>query len=517
MKKKVMNIRPQELTANGERSVQYKGSDGKMHGLLPQSAAIPVKRNTVIPAGTELTLAEAHTINDFDFNKCSNLKFDKSSFSIYSEIEVNRDENGMKYLYLHYPGNVAIYTKTNGTVFEPFEDTDEATKESGNFAYPYDDAKNIIAEKMLAIAKQTGTLVIYHGNQYNVMTPGYYEETVILTLGEDLITGEEFFVSKNSGELVKIGLPNNAAIPVAHRSIIAGGTEITLEQARAIEGFDFNNCSSLRFNEEFNIYNSFLVNPEDSSNSQTSRYLDYAYPGNPRIRYYKDGHYYQFQPTSEAITTLNYANDEQGAQSHLEQVMLEIAQETGNLEIFSTMSFDSESNSLPRTYESAVLLTIKNDILLSEEFFLESFSGDLLRLATVSEDSDEQEVEEPHPYSLDNNPKAYEIIDSGQTIYNGNKKYIAKACDGTETTIDSNTLYEILLKDPNTTLILKDDKPGLTGSISTAILRITEIYERNKNISLTGRINGNTTHSDYYITVNGKSTENWITLTKTTS
>ena len=31
MKKKVMNIKPQEVTENGERSVRYKGSDGKMH------------------------------------------------------------------------------------------------------------------------------------------------------------------------------------------------------------------------------------------------------------------------------------------------------------------------------------------------------------------------------------------------------------------------------------------------------------------------------------------------------
>ena len=28
-----MNIRPQEVTENGERSVQYKGSDGKMHNV----------------------------------------------------------------------------------------------------------------------------------------------------------------------------------------------------------------------------------------------------------------------------------------------------------------------------------------------------------------------------------------------------------------------------------------------------------------------------------------------------
>ena len=33
MKKKVMNIRPQEVTIDGERSVRYKGSDGKMHDI----------------------------------------------------------------------------------------------------------------------------------------------------------------------------------------------------------------------------------------------------------------------------------------------------------------------------------------------------------------------------------------------------------------------------------------------------------------------------------------------------
>ena len=35
MKKKVMNIRPQEVTENGERSVRYKGSDGKFHDVAP--------------------------------------------------------------------------------------------------------------------------------------------------------------------------------------------------------------------------------------------------------------------------------------------------------------------------------------------------------------------------------------------------------------------------------------------------------------------------------------------------
>ena len=67
-----MNIRPQEVTTNGERSVQYKGSDGKMHDVsakLPQDAVIPVAHRTVIAAGETITLAQAHTIEGFDFNK----------------------------------------------------------------------------------------------------------------------------------------------------------------------------------------------------------------------------------------------------------------------------------------------------------------------------------------------------------------------------------------------------------------------------------------------------------------
>ena len=39
MKHKVMNIRPQEVTENGERSVRYKGSDGKLHNIATVSAS----------------------------------------------------------------------------------------------------------------------------------------------------------------------------------------------------------------------------------------------------------------------------------------------------------------------------------------------------------------------------------------------------------------------------------------------------------------------------------------------
>lgn len=377
MKKKVMNIRPQEFTDGGERSVRYKGSDGKMHAMLPQNAAVPVAERTVIEAGTEITLAQAHEIEDFDFNKCSSLGFTKE-FSVYEEISVNREEDGTNYLYLHYPGHENIYIKTDGSVYEPFSDTNEAELNS-DFQYPYDDAKSFLAETLLAIAKQTGKLVIFHQDQSHEMVPGYYENAIVLTMAEDIVTGEEFFITKSSGEHMKIGLPKDAAVPVVHRSIIERGSEITLAQAHAIEGFDFDNCASLRFNEGFSPYASFLVNLEFSDNADSARFLEYSYPGNARVRFYKDGNYYPFQTSSQVPAIHDFPNDHQGAKEMLEQVLLEIAKQTGKLELYNLQGPSGEQFLVPY-YEDAIIFTIKNDILLSEEFFMESFTGDLLKL-----------------------------------------------------------------------------------------------------------------------------------------
>ena len=383
-----MNIRPQEFTDGGERSVRYKGSDGKMHAMLPQDAAIPVTQRTVIEAGTEITLAQAHAIDGFDFNKCSAISFN-SGFSIYAEISVNREDDGTNYLYLHYPGQAKFYIKSNGSVYEPFIDTNTADEQSG-FQYPYDDAKSALAEALLAIAKQTGNLVIFHPDQYNEFVPGYYEDAIVLTLAEEIVTGEEFFIEKSSGEHVKIGLPKDAAVPVAHRTIIEHGSEITLAQAHAIEGFDFDNCASLRFNEGYSPYNTLLVNLQSSDNAESTRYLEYSYPGSAKIRFHKDGNYYPFFSSSEVPSIHNFPNDEQGAKEMLEQVLLEIAKQTGKLELYNLQRQNGEqvydlqnlSGQLVTVpyYEDAVLLTIKNDILLSEEFFMESFNGDLLKL-----------------------------------------------------------------------------------------------------------------------------------------
>lgn len=521
MKKKVMNIRPQEFTDGGERSVRYKGSDGKMHAMLPQNAAVPVAERTVIEAGTEITLAQAHEIEDFDFNKCSSLGFTKE-FSVYEEISVNREEDGTNYLYLHYPGHENIYIKTDGSVYEPFSDTNEAELKS-DFQYPYDDAKSFLAETLLAIAKQTGKLVIFHQDQSHEMVPGYYENAIVLTMAEDIVTGEEFFITKSSGEHMKIGLPKDAAVPVVHRSIIERGSEITLAQAHAIEGFDFENCASLRFNEGYSPYNTLLVNLQSSDNAESSRYLEYSYPGSSKIRFHKDGNYYPFLPSSEVPSIHNFPNDEQGAKEMLEQVLLEIAKQTGKLELYNPQGqngeqvYDLQNISGQLTpvpyYEDAVLLTIKNDILLSEEFFVESFTGDLLKLPTVRED--DEDSQEPSPYRLQNNPNAYEIIDSGQMNSHGQKIYKAKACDGTETFLDATMLYEKLLNDPYTIVIYKDTRPGSSG-ICTAILQFAQHDESTMCVRLHGELLGNS-KATYNIYVYGKNTENRISVDKSTS
>ena len=46
MKKKVMNIKPQEVTENGERTVRYKGSDGKFHNIAAGSQQNTPSSNT---------------------------------------------------------------------------------------------------------------------------------------------------------------------------------------------------------------------------------------------------------------------------------------------------------------------------------------------------------------------------------------------------------------------------------------------------------------------------------------
>ena len=48
MKKRVLNIKPQEVTENGERSIQYKGSDGKMHNVASDNAGGSTTQSNIV-------------------------------------------------------------------------------------------------------------------------------------------------------------------------------------------------------------------------------------------------------------------------------------------------------------------------------------------------------------------------------------------------------------------------------------------------------------------------------------
>ena len=216
MKQKVMNIRPQEVTTGGERSVRYKGSDGKMHDFsvkLPQDAVIPVVHRTVIAAGETITLAQAHTIEGFDFNKVSALSFGEG-YNSYSGFYVNVDDNGERYLtYLEYayPGKPRVmfnkegseYTAFNGSSYNTFLEFSSNDIEASQSA---------IAEALLEIAKQTGFLEIYKFTN-NVFLPNFYEKVVLLTLAEEIVTKEEFFVESFTGDLLKLPIGGDSNAP----------------------------------------------------------------------------------------------------------------------------------------------------------------------------------------------------------------------------------------------------------------------------------------------------------------
>ncbi len=82
MKKKVMNIRPQEVTENGERSVRYKGSDGKMHEVTPEMPGDLCR-------ATEMTEKTQYNVTDNGFETV-----DQMSMLVDELIEIHGSQAG---------------------------------------------------------------------------------------------------------------------------------------------------------------------------------------------------------------------------------------------------------------------------------------------------------------------------------------------------------------------------------------------------------------------------------------
>ena len=198
-KKRIINIKPQEVTVDGERSVQYKGSDGKMHSMMPQDAALPVVRREVIKAGSEITLAETREIEGFDFNKVESLELRNFEEVRYQSFVVNYNGEGQKQLMYSYHGNPWWTYKKVGDEYQLFSDSsDNTTEENQNT----EEAAARMSEIMLEIAKSTGMLMLYKDA---VFTPNLYDSDIVLTLAEDYVVNEQFFMQKYDGSLVQIG------------------------------------------------------------------------------------------------------------------------------------------------------------------------------------------------------------------------------------------------------------------------------------------------------------------------
>ena len=308
-------------------------------------------------------------------------------------------------------------------------------------------------------------------------------------------------------------LPQDAAIPVVQRTVIAAGEEITLAQAHAIEGFDFNKVSALDFTRGYDPMTAIFVNydPEltermlEMEVSGGASQIKYKIVDDLYVAYSGIGMNRMFEDTSTGYG-LN--------KSRLKTMLLKIAQQTGKLEIGLKPASIIAGSPLESVYEDVVLLTLAEDTLASEEFFMPKASGGLVKLATVSEEvGEEQNSEEPFPYRLQNNPNAYELI-IGPTV-GVYQTYKAITCDGTNTELSATQLYEKLLNDPYTVLIYKDTRPGSSG-ICTAILHIAQHDESTTCDRLQGELLGST-KATYNVYVYGSANENRITMNKSTS
>lgn len=309
-------------------------------------------------------------------------------------------------------------------------------------------------------------------------------------------------------------LPQDAAIPVVQRTVIAAGEEITLAQAHAIEGFDFNKVSALNFTGGYDPMTAIFVNydPEltermlEMEVSGGASQIKYKIVDDLYVAYSGTGMNRMFEDTSTGYT-LN--------KSRLKTMLLKIAQQTGKLEIGLKPVSITAGTPLESVYEDVVLLTLAEDILASEEFFMPKASGGLVKLATVSEEEDDgQSAEESFPYSIQNNPNAFELI-TGPVIGGGTQTYKARRCDGSDSEITASELYQRLLRDPYTVVIYNDTRPGSSG-ICTAILHIAQHDESTMCVRLNGELVGNT-KATYKVYVYATPDEGRITISKTTS
>lgn len=162
-------------------------------------------------------------------------------------------------------------------------------------------------------------------------------------------------------------LPDGAAIPVVGKRVIAAGTEITLAEAHAIEGFDIRKVASLRLSDSFSLYSNFSINMNESD--EGSGYLFLSYQGRYIVMYKKvDGQYVQ---AKEGLTSVQI-NDK----SELAALIFEIAQQTNYLVTYNSAWANGHREYEANYYDEEVILTYSEDIVLyGDDFEITSPNG----------------------------------------------------------------------------------------------------------------------------------------------
>ena len=94
-------------------------------------------------------------------------------------------------------------------------------------------------------------------------------------------------------------------------------------------------------------------------------------------------------------------------------------------------------------------------------------------------------------YAVVNNPNAYELVFSGQYVGGGQKKFNAYTCDEAKTEISASELVDIIVADPNTTIIFRTKGSGSYERI--VLLRPNQIHADLSEVRLEGTLAGNKT------------------------
>ena len=155
MKKKVMSIRPQEVTENGERSVRYKGSDGKMHGIAPDNQpatvlSIEERTKTVNITNSELYNG-THSVSEFlmahHAGKFTGFTVTNAQYSSTQQNRIYFGNGSQGYCpYYYYIDSTSVQFRNNSDVIE------QITKEE--FTTDMDVVKSFFERTIVAVLDQ---------------------------------------------------------------------------------------------------------------------------------------------------------------------------------------------------------------------------------------------------------------------------------------------------------------------------------------------------------------------------